>query len=197
MAERDPEEAQRRSPRYGGMPGHYWTPNQEGRYQLPELEVHGHPWHPRWPVFGVSWEDAVAYCRWRSEVEGRKVRLPMEQEWEKAARGTDGRYYPWGDLFDPTFCRMRESRETAATLEPVGTFELDESPYGVRDAAGCISEWCQEWFSRKHQLKLVKGGAWNSTRNQCRAARRHGEHIGESLTWVGFRTVRPLKTGTN
>jgi serine/threonine-protein kinase len=65
------------------------------------------------PVLLVDWFDAVAYCRWKSKQIAGAVRLPTEAEWEKAARGADGRFYPWGDRFDPTFCHMRESRPFA------------------------------------------------------------------------------------
>src|SRR4029078_8548989 len=71
----------------------------EARKMFPIEE--GHLWNV--PVALVNWFDAVAYCRWRSEVLGTQSRLPTELEWEKAARGTDGRLYPWGDHFDPTF----------------------------------------------------------------------------------------------
>ena len=80
----------------------------------------GHLWQV--PVVLVDWFDAVAYCRWRSDREGTPIRLPTEMEWEKAARGTDGRVFPWGDHFDSTFCLMLSSRPFMPQPEPVGTF---------------------------------------------------------------------------
>jgi serine/threonine-protein kinase len=190
IAQVDPEEARRRAPRHEHLQGIYWIMGADGQISLPEKDGSGEAWDPRWPIFGISWEDADAYCRWRSSIEGREVRLPLESEWEKAARGVDGRTYPWGERFDPTFCKMRESRARAAYLEPVGTFDMDESPYGVRDTAGCIAEWCQEWFSRRQGLRVVRGGSWNATRHMCRSAGRFGEHYLGTFPQVGFRVVR-------
>src|SRR5262249_52321483 len=109
----------------------------EARKMFPAEE--GHLWNV--PVLLVNWFDAVEYCRWVSATRHIDVRLPTEIEWEKAARGTDGRFHPWGDHFDPTFCKMRESRAVYPQPEPVGTFEVDASPYGVRDMAGSMREW--------------------------------------------------------
>ena len=92
-------------------------------------------------MFGVSAESAEAYARWLAERTGRPYRLPDEAEWEKAARGGDARAYPWGDQFDPTFCKMRQSRREASRPEPPGRFPADLSPYGVRDLAGGIADW--------------------------------------------------------
>ena len=83
---------------------------------------------PDWPVYNISWHDAVAYCAWLSEQHGRVYRLPAEAEREKAARGSDGRMYPWGNRFDASLCKMRESRSTPAQPEPIGAFPTDESP---------------------------------------------------------------------
>ena len=88
-----------------------------------------------YPVFGIDVESAIAYAAWKSEKTGKKYRLPTEAEWEKAARGTDGRAYPWGDRFDASFCKMRESRTGNAKPEPSGAFEVDASPYGARESS--------------------------------------------------------------
>jgi serine/threonine protein kinase/formylglycine-generating enzyme required for sulfatase activity len=107
----------------------------------------GHLWNV--PAMLIDWYDAVAYCAWVSEKFSGPIRLPAELEWEKAARGVDGRFYPWGDRFDPTFCLTRESRPHAAQPEPNGTFPADESPYGVRDMAGGMREWVLDLFPEK------------------------------------------------
>jgi serine/threonine-protein kinase len=133
----------------------------------------GHEWFL--PVFGVSWYDAQAYIDWRSNRDGRPYRLPTEQEWEKAARGGDGRLYPWGDRFDPGFCKMDRSRPEPSQPEPVGVFETDSSPLGVRDMAGGISEWTSSFFLQRGPsfeqrarldptmdtfARVCRGGAW-------------------------------------
>ncbi len=165
------------------------------------------------PVLMVDWFDALAYCRWRSAREGATVRLPTEAEWEKAARGTDGRFYPWGDRFDPTFCHMRESRPFAQQPEPVGAFATDESPYGVRDMAGGVREWVGDIHGSRtaeelgsepepssetprgdSTLRRVRSGAWNVDSRWARAASRGAGHF--SLTrgpGMGFRVAKSLR----
>jgi serine/threonine-protein kinase len=171
---------------------------------------HGQDWNV--PVLLVDWFDAVAYCRWRGEREGAAVRLPSEAEWEKSARGADGRSYPWGDRFDPTFCHMRESRAFAQQPEPVGTFATDESPYGARDTAGGVREWMGDSYGERtyaelaaepepapdtargeSTLRRVRSGAWNTDAKWARAASRGAGHF--ALTrgmGLGFRIVKTL-----
>ncbi|MCX6030917.1 MAG: SUMF1/EgtB/PvdO family nonheme iron enzyme [Chloroflexi bacterium] len=97
------------------------------------------------PVVGVSFHDAVAFCRWAREIMGLPLRLPTEVEWEKAARGTDGRLYPWGDAWNPALCNNREGKAKGTT--PVTQFSpAGDSVYGVADLAGNVQEWCSSLF---------------------------------------------------
>ena len=91
------------------------------------------------PVLCVSWHDAVAYCNWLAEVTGKPYRLPSEAEWEKGARGSDGRIYPWGNQWDVGRCNADEGRSWDTT--PVGAYPQGASPYGLLDMAGNVWEW--------------------------------------------------------
>lgn len=92
------------------------------------------------PVVGVSWHDAVAYCNWLTEKTDKPYRLPSEAEWEKGARGADGRIYPWGNGWDAKRCNSAEGGPGHIT--PVGAFPQGASPYGLLDMAGNVWEWC-------------------------------------------------------
>jgi serine/threonine-protein kinase len=165
----------------------------------------------RVPVCLVDWFDAVAYCRWASHGAGARLRLPTELEWEKAARGTDGRFHPWGDRFDPTFCLMRESRPYVTQPEPVGTFPVDESPYGVRDMAGGMCEWVGDVFGERTAFELekepepsidtprdasswrqIRSGGWNLDYKRARSASRGLAFALMRGTTLGFRVAKTL-----
>lgn len=128
----------------------------------------------RLPVAGVSWFEAYAYSRWLSEATGRDYRLPSEAEWEKAARGTDGRLFPWGDPFDPARCNTR-ANGLRRTL-PVGHYSpAGDSPYGCAEMVGNVSEWTTSRFvSYPYRVddgrddpagdteRVTRGGSWHS-----------------------------------
>ena len=97
------------------------------------------------PVVNISWDDSIAYCKWLSEKTKKDYRLPTEAEWEKAARGEDGRIYPWGDEFNPQKANARESK--IGSTSDVGKFSPQgDSPYGCADMVGNVWEWCNDWF---------------------------------------------------
>ena len=93
------------------------------------------------PVVDVRWTEAQSLCGWLRRQTGTRFRLPTEAEWEKAARGADGRTFPWGNTFDPACANTRESGHNGTT--PVGSFPAGASPYGVLDMAGTVWEWTQ------------------------------------------------------
>ena len=192
------------------------APHQDGRCMygrdadghftlVPDAE--GDLWSADWPVWLVDWHGARAYARWLAEVEGAGWRLPMELEWEKAARGVDGRFFPWGDQHDPSWCRMRDSHDGALCPAAVGTYRVDTSPYGVCDLAGNIREWCQDVF-HDHPVvdglrvqvleqqgdgrRSVRGGRYSGPANACRVADRSSNAPGDRKYVIGFRLARSV-----
>lgn len=163
------------------------------------------------PVESVNWFDAIAYCRWRSARDGCQYRLPTEVEWEKAARGADQRAHPWGNGFDPTFCKMRDSRRGPAQPEPVGAFPMDESPYGARDMAGgmrCVVADIHGELTAQQALdedelsphtpreevtwRILRGGAWLMMPIVTRGASRSRTVSSARTGSQGFRIAKSL-----
>ncbi len=142
------------------------------------------PGHEDHPVVLVSHADATAYAAWLGKVTGRAWRLPTELEWEKAARGADGRRFPWGDDFDPT--RLNSHDLGPFTTTPVGAFPTGASPYGVLDAAGQVYEWTSTPANSGRYI--VKGGSWDDKGcGVCRAAARHSRPAALKHILIGFR----------
>jgi len=138
------------------------------------------------PVVLVSHADAVAYADWLSEVTDRDWRLPTEFEWEKAARGTDGRIFPWGDEWNPN--RLNSHDAGPFDTMPVGSFPKGASPHGMLDPAGQVFEWTADRYSDGRFT--VKGGSWDDKGcGVCRPASRHGRPEDIKHILVGFRVV--------
>ncbi|MFJ6612596.1 formylglycine-generating enzyme family protein [Streptomyces sp. NPDC091289] len=155
---------------------------------------------PDHPVIGIAWEEATAYCRWLGERLGLDVRLPTEDEWERAARGDDGREFPWGDEYRTGLANLVDLG--VGTTTPVGSFPEGASPFGVLDMAGNADEWTstryapypgapaevpetEDWAFDRH---ITRGGAFRHDRDLARCARRHGAYEADlSAIGVGFR----------
>ncbi|MCB9543058.1 MAG: SUMF1/EgtB/PvdO family nonheme iron enzyme [Myxococcales bacterium] len=192
----DPAEAQARVPRLKAAAGHLWSRGPDGRFRMPPVDAEGLRWEPHWPVVGISFDDAIAYCAWYSRVAGVEIRLPTEAEWEKAARGTDGRLYPWGNRFDALFCKMAGSRPGRPTPERVGQFPADCSPYGIFDCAGLVSEYCDSPFAADPALRVQKGGSYATTTDVgCRVTYREAAARDMPDLRCGFRVVRDPPAG--
>ncbi|MFN7144713.1 MAG: formylglycine-generating enzyme family protein, partial [Myxococcota bacterium] len=196
----DAEEALRLAPREKGpsydRPGRCLYGFDGARFSLvPDAE--GHTWGLDWPVMMVTWAGAQAYAAWCAARDGLPWRLPREDEWERAARGADGRWFPWGSFLDPTWALYRESWPAGATMlpMPVDTFPGDESPFGVRGLAGGIRELVTNvWGGPTEHFRgfpALRGGAWNSAHQLVRAATRSASDPRDTNASVGFRLVRP------
>jgi formylglycine-generating enzyme required for sulfatase activity len=139
------------------------------------------------PVVLVSVADAQAYAAWLSQRTGRAWRLPTELEWEKAARGIDGRPFPWGNEFDPA--RLNSHDAGPFDTVPVGRYPAGASPFGVLDAAGQVYEWTATAAGPGHAI--VKGGSWDDKGcGVCRPAARHARPVTLKHILIGFRLVR-------
>src|SRR5438552_8089228 len=134
---------------------------------------------PDQPVVGVSWYEADAFAR------SLGMRLPTEAEWQRAARGDDGRRFPWGDEWVPENAAHRGGRRH--TL-PVGSIPENRSPHGLYDCAGNVWEWCADAYAEG--LRSARGGSWNAHPLQLRCAARNAWAPDARFSNLGFRLAR-------
>ncbi len=163
-------------------------PGNTSRYNKTSYENH--------PVVYVDWNQAKTYCEWRSGD------LPSEAQWEKAARGTDGRTYPWGEEID---CNKANYGGCLNDTAEVGSYESGRSPYGLYDMAGNVWEWVADWYDSDYyekspssnplgpnsgQYRVLRGGSWIISENGARASYRNGYNLGSYDFNLGFRCFR-------
>ena len=177
----------------------YWTQRQNHGGATPDSD--------NYPVLGVNWDGATAYCNWLSAKTGKKYRLPTEAEWEKAARGTDQRRFPWGNKIDYAHANFAGAQKFD-TGQLVGYYDGSNrddfqtqsgaSPYGAMDMAGNVMEWCQDWYSRtyysvsakknpkgpeKGAYRVLRGGSFFFEGHDLRT-------YGRSAAWPSFQAFR-------
>jgi formylglycine-generating enzyme required for sulfatase activity len=173
------------TPRHHAATGPYYIDKYEvtNAYYKRFVDATGHSAPAHWkngtyppgkanhPVVYVNWYEAKSFCEWAGK------RLPTEMEWEKAARGTDGRHFPWGNAFDPKrantpqYWLYRGLKPEDGDTMPVGSFEKGKSPYGLYDMAGNVYEWVEDWYKPYpgnqypnpfygERDKILRGGSW-------------------------------------
>ena len=182
-------------------------------------DADGDTWEPDVPVCMVNWHGARAFAAWEAVRSGQPWRLPGELAWEKAARGVDGRFFPWGDGFDPSWASMRRSHRDRMLATAVGAFPVDESSYGIRDLAGSMQDWCSDTFTetgppaasarhdvasvsafavqgnvedaaRQDSYRVSRSGCWVSPALFLRASHRSGYDSSGRSSLLGFRLAR-------
>jgi formylglycine-generating enzyme required for sulfatase activity len=171
----------------------HWQAGGFGEWQKPD-EWDEQLEHPTRPVVWVSWYEAAAYAAWAG------CRLPTEAEWERAARGTEGRKYPWGSEPKPNPLLLNYDESKIYNATPVGVYPRGATPDGILDMAGNVQEWCRDWFGdysgsdvrnpggpAKGQHRLLRGGCWGSVAWGCRSSFRDCYHPTIRDVLVGFR----------
>jgi formylglycine-generating enzyme required for sulfatase activity len=179
-----------------------WRWRTEGNIRNPKSydEVFQTPNHPR---VGVSWYEAVAFCNWLSGKMGHPISLPSEAQWEKAARGGDGRIYPWGNKFDSGKCNMWNTGINSTSA--VGIFPTGNKKGGAADLAGNVWEWCRTKGLENYQdyenkvnddiegdeARVLRGGSFYHSPFWMRCDSRFGDVPLNRVSFIGFRVIAP------
>ena len=161
-------------------------------------------WLDNHPVVNVTWNDATAYAHWSG------ASLPTEAQWEKSARGGDGRVFPWGNAWDATKCNNSVGNLHPDKTSPVGSFPAAASPYGVLDISGNVAQWCADWYDDKYNQnspsrnptgpttgskRVTRGGGfYGPSATVFRVARRSWFDPAGENSYIGFRCVVSLPT---
>lgn len=168
------------------------------------------PAAPRWgwldthPMVNVNWADAKAYADWAGAA------LPTEAQWEKAARGTDGRRYPWGNAWDAAKCSNSVGANHPQQTAPVGSFPTGASAYGCLDMAGNVWQWCADWYAEDYYqhsptrnptgpntgtTRVMRGGSWYGNYKGVYLCMSRGDNSPNTVSdIIGFRCVIEIPT---
>jgi len=152
------------------------------------------------PIFNINWFEAVEFCKWISQISNEKIQLPSEAQWEKAARGKDGRKYPWGETKT-----INQSLLNNKEYYPVGKYKENQSPYGCYDMVGNVWEWVNDWYDDKYYSqknntsnpigpkngtsKVLKGGSWDYLGKNMRCSYRGKNYPNVNYYLNGFRCM--------
>lgn len=162
--------------------------------------------NPTRPVYGLTWYDALGYARWLSQMTGRAWRLPTEAEWEKAARGADGRIYPWGNQWDAGNANALwdENQSSDQSVTSIDSYSHAASPYGIIDMGGNVAEWTSTVYDNEHfpypymatdgredqtenesmRFRGLRGGCWLFGPSMIRTASRASFSVDDRFDWL-------------
>jgi formylglycine-generating enzyme required for sulfatase activity len=180
-----------------------------GRFSL-RPDADGDVWLSDWPVCMVDWHGAVAFAAWQAAHTGQDWRLPHELEWEKAGRGVDRRFFPWGDAFDPSWCHTKDSHRGHLLPACIGEYPVDESVYGARGLAGNMRDWTgtahqddsdvrdgeavsfQQGAGEGGANRVGRGGNWYDNPRDARLSVRFSTPPGNRVNFLGLRLARSI-----